>query len=140
MTRRQEIFEPRNTILSGWDVAQLVERRTGTPLKQVRLPGAARDFCLTVNFQCRLSFGVRTPSCAIACINIRAHVKDPVVRARVRWIMETLKHPACIVRWVARLCRSWLSLGKATRISHGENPIGTMQLYKVNILSLQRNR
>ena len=27
----------------GGDVAQLVERRTGTPLRQVRFPGAARD-------------------------------------------------------------------------------------------------
>ena len=31
------------------------------------------------------------PSCAIACIHIYAHVKDPVVHVRVRWIMETLK-------------------------------------------------
>ena len=37
------------------DVAQLVERRTGTPLTQVRFPGAARDF------QCRISYGVRKP-------------------------------------------------------------------------------
>ena len=28
----------------GGDVAQLVERRTGTPLTPVRFPGAARDF------------------------------------------------------------------------------------------------
>ena len=62
------------------DVAQLVERRTGTPLTQVRFPGAARDFSPRVNFRCRLSYGVsvHTP-CSIACINICAHVKDPVV-------------------------------------------------------------
>ena len=42
------------------DVAQLVERRTGTPLRQVRFPAAARDFSLRVNIQCRLSNGVRT--------------------------------------------------------------------------------
>ena len=54
------------------------------------------------------------PSCAIARINICAHVKDPVGHVRVRWIMETLKHPACTLGWVARLCRSWLSPGKAT--------------------------
>ena len=41
--------------------------------------------------------GVRTPPCAIACIYICAHVKDLVVYVRVRWIMETLKHPACTV-------------------------------------------
>ena len=101
------------------------------PLTQVRFPGAARDFSPRVNFQSRLSYGVRTPSCAIACINICVHVKDPVVHVRVRWIMETLKHPACTVGWVARLCRSWLSPGKATRISHGRNSTGTIQLYQV---------
>ena len=37
-----------------------------------------------------------------ARINISAHVKYPVVHVRVRWIMETLKHPACTVGWVAR--------------------------------------
>ena len=36
--------------------------------------------------------------------------------------METLKHPACTVGWVARLCRSWLFPGKATRIFPGSNP------------------
>ena len=81
------------------DVAQLVQRRTGTPLAQVRLPGAAGDFSPRVNFQCRLSYGVRTPPCASACIDICAHVKDPVVHVRVRWIMETVKHPACTVGW-----------------------------------------
>ena len=60
-------------------------------------------------------------------VNICAHVKDPVVHVRVRWIMETLKHPACTVGWVTRLCRSWLSPGKATRISHGRNPTGTIR-------------
>ena len=45
--------------------------------------------------------------------------------------METLKHPACTVGWVARLCRTQLVFpGKATRISHGRNPNGTMQLFK----------
>ena len=33
------------------DVAQLVEHWTGTPLTQVRFPGAARDFSPRVNFQ-----------------------------------------------------------------------------------------
>ena len=97
----------------GGDVAQLVEHRTGTPLRQVRFPGAASDFSPRVNFQCRLSYGVCTPSCAIACINICAYVKDPVVHVRVQWIMETLKHPACTVGWVARPCHSRLSQGKS---------------------------
>ena len=74
---------------------------------------------------------VHTPPCAIACINICAHVTDPVIHVSVRLIMQTLKHPACMVGWLARLCRSWLSPWKATRISHGRNPIETIQLYKV---------
>ena len=40
----------------GGDVAQFLERQTGTPLTQVRLPGAARDFSPEVNFQCGLSY------------------------------------------------------------------------------------
>ena len=72
----------------------MVEGRTVTPLRQVRFPGAARDFSPTVNSQCRLSFGVRTPSCAIACINICTRVKDPVLLVRVRWIMATQTYPA----------------------------------------------
>ena len=48
---------------------------------------------------------------AVACINICAHVKDLVVYARVWWIMEILKCPACTVGWVARLCHTWPSLG-----------------------------
>ena len=80
--------------LSSWggDVAQLVEHRTGTPPTQVRFSGAARYFSPRVNFQCRLSDDVRTARCTIACIDICAHVRDPVVHVRVRWIMETLKH------------------------------------------------
>ena len=85
--------------LSNWqkggDVAQWAEHRTGTSPTQVRIPGVARDFSPRVNFQFRLSYGVRTPPRAIACIYICAHVEDPVVYVRVRWIMEALKHPAC---------------------------------------------
>ena len=66
------------------------------PLTQVRFPGAARDFLPIVNFQRRrrLSFGVRKPPYAIACINICVHDKDPVVHVRVRWITATQAHPA----------------------------------------------
>ena len=38
------------------DVAQLVERRTGTPLRQVRFPGAARDFSSRVNLSMQTLF------------------------------------------------------------------------------------
>ena len=107
-----------------------LEHRTIMPLMQVRFPSAARDFSSRVNIQYMLSSFtcVCTPLCAIACINVCAHIKDPVVQVRVQWIMETLKHPVCTVGRVVQLCCSWLSPGKATRISHGENPTGTMQL------------
>ena len=121
-----------NTCDCTWGCTDTVRAVSYTHLTlptQVRFPGAARFFFYpTVNLQCRLFYGVRTPPCAIACIYICAHVKDPVVYVRDRWIVETLKHPACTVGWVARLCCSWLSPGKATRISHGRNPIGTIQL------------
>ena len=110
----------------GGDVAQLVERRTGTPLKQVGFPSAARDFSPRVNLRCRLFYGVRTPPCAISYISTFAHVQYPVVHVRVRWIMEILKHPACTVGWVARLCYSWLS-PRTIRVSYGRSPNGTIQ-------------
>ena len=89
----------------GGDVAQVTERRTGTPLRQVRFPGAAKVFSPRVDYQCRHFYRVRTPPYAIACINICMHVKDPVVHFRVRWIMETLKTPSMH----RRLCRATLS-------------------------------
>ena len=110
--------------LPNTDVAQLAEHHTRMPLTQVQIPGAARDFSPSVNFQCMLSYSVRTPPCAIACINICAHVKDPVVHVRVRWITETLKHPACTVGWVVRLCRSWIFRGKQPEFPMGEIPTG----------------
>ena len=102
-----------NTLVG--DVAQLVEYRTVTPLTQVRFPGAARDFSPRVNFQCRFSYGVCTPPCAIAYIYTCAHVKDPVVHVRLRWIMETGKHPAYTVGWVAQL--SQLALPRESNLN-----------------------
>ena len=124
LSQLNTVFPPSSQL--GWGgggeggVAQLVEPRTGTLPTQVRFPSAARDFSPRVNFQCRLFYGVRKHPCATACTNICVHVKDLVVHARVRWIIETLKHPSCTVDWVARLCRSWLSRRKVTRISHGK--------------------
>ena len=115
--------------LCGWGCSSLVEHRTVTLLTHVQFPGAARKFSPRVNFQCRLSNGVHTPPCAIACINICAHMTDPVVHVRVQWIVETLKQPAFTVGWEAWLS-SWLSQGKATQISHGRYPIETRQLQK----------
>ena len=84
--------------LSG-DVAQLVEHRTGTSLTQIRFPGAARDFSPSVKFQCRLSYSVRTPPCANACIYICAHFKDPLVHVKSSLgygITKTPSHTQCI--------------------------------------------
>ena len=68
------------------------------------------------------------PRVQLYLLNICAHANDPTVLVRVRWIIKTLKHPACTVGWLVWLSH-WLSLGKATWISHGRNPIGTIQLY-----------
>ena len=65
-----------------------LEHRTVTPLTQVRFPGAAKDFSPRVNFQCRLSYVCPYTLCAITCINICVHVKDPVVPVTVRWISD----------------------------------------------------
>ena len=108
-------------IVWGRDVAQLVEHQTGTPLRWVHFPDAGSDFSPRVNVQCRLSYGVCAPPCATACINICVHIKDPVVHVRVRWIMETLKHPACTVGWVAQLS---FSRGKQPKFSMAEIPMG----------------
>ena len=107
---------------SPMDVGQLAVCRIDTQLSRARFPGAPRDFSPRANFRCRLCYGVRTPPCADVCINICAHVKNPEVHIRVRWIMEILKHLARTVSWVARFCRSWLSPGKTTRNSHGRSP------------------
>ena len=84
--------------MNNGDVAQLVERRTGTPLTQVRFPGAARDFSPSVNFQCRLSYVCPcSPPRAIArIVNICAHVDYG----------NTIKHPARTVGWVCLLYTS----------------------------------
>ena len=63
------------------------------------------------------------PPCAITCVNICVHIKGPVARVRVRWIVGTLKHPACTIGWVAGLCHSWLSpKGKQPEFLMGEIP------------------
>ena len=82
----------------GGDVAQLIEHRTGTPLTQVPFPGTSRDFPPRVNFQCRLSDGVRATPCAIACINICAHVKDPVVHVESSVDYGNTKTPSMHLR------------------------------------------
>ena len=126
--QRRSFADPIDRSGTRWGCSSVGRASDRHTADQVPLPGAAREFSTGANFQCRLSCGVRTPPCA--CINICVHVKDPVVHGEVCWIMETLNHPACTVGRVARPCHNWLSLGKATRISHGKNFIGTMQLQK----------
>ena len=41
--------------------------------------------------------------------------------------------------WVARLCYSWLSLGKATEFTMGEIPTGTTKCSKYKILGTARS-
>ena len=77
---------------------------------------------------CTDSYDFHTPLHVLTCIIVCARVKDSAVHVRVWWIMETLKHPACTAGWVAWLCWSWLSLGKATWSSHRRNPMRTIQL------------
>ena len=131
-TGDKQVAEELNGAVEPGDVAQLVERRTGTPPTQVRFPDAARDFSLRGNFQCRSSYGVRTPPCTIACIYICAHVKDPVVHVRVRWIMETLKHPACTIR-LGSTTPSQLAFprGRQPEFPLGEIPYGQYTRKKV---------
>ena len=64
------------------------------------------------------------PPCAIACINVCAHVKDPVVHVRFRWILETHKH-----RRLGSATLSQLAFpGKSNPNFPCEKSIGTIQL------------
>ena len=100
----------------GGDVAQLVEHRPVTPLT----PWCGKGFSPRVNFQCRLSHVCPyTSVCHGTHYYLSASEIDLVVHVRARWSMETLKHPACTVRWLARHCRSWLSPGKQPEFPMG---------------------
>ena len=113
----------------GGDVAQLVEHPTGTPLTQVRFPGAGRDFSLRVNFQYRLSYGARSSPGATTCINISALVKDPVApcqsamdcgntktpRMHGRLGSATLSHLAFPGEWQPKFSMGEIPLGQYSR-------------------------
>ena len=68
-------------------------------LMQVQFPGAARDFSPKVSFQCRLSYGVHTPPCAIECIKICAHVKDLAVHVKSSVDYRNTKTPSLRRSW-----------------------------------------
>ena len=82
----------------------MVQHRTSTLLTQVRFPGVATDFypsqlSVLTSYVCPYPpppIHPTPPLCTIACI-FYAHVKDPIVHVRVRWITETLKLPVCAV-------------------------------------------
>ena len=98
---------------------QLAKLWASTPLRLVQFLGAVRDFSSRVNFQCRISYGVHTAPCAVACINICAHIKGPVVCVRVQWIMETLA--------------AGFPRGKQFEFHMGEVPVGQYSCEKKKI-------
>ena len=64
------------------------------------------------------------PQCAIACINVCAHVKDPVVDATVWWITETLKTPSMHHRLGSATVTAGFPWGKQPELPMGEIPLG----------------
>ena len=87
--------------------------------------------CVSIQHFCLfISLSIYLQSDDTASGSSAASVSQTLLRLHVWWIMETLKRPACTVGWVARLCRSWLSPGKATRIFHGSSPSGTIQVLR----------
>ena len=87
----------------GGNVAQMVRAVDHHAPDASSIPQCCKGLFSRSQLSVKTLTCVCTPPCAVACINICAHVKDPVVHVRVRWIMETVKHPACTVGWVARL-------------------------------------
>ena len=95
------------------------------------IPRCGKGFFFQINFQCRLSYGVRTLPRSIACINFCAFVKDLVVYVRVRWIMETLKHPACNVGWVRDSIAAGFPQGRQPEFPMEEIPFGQYSYKKL---------
>ena len=91
----------------GAAIAQWVERPTEKPgavLTRVRVPGAAREFFFPfffsflffprVNFQCRLSYGVRTASCvqSHASASVRTLKIPNTVSRTIVWTQDNTTH------------------------------------------------
>ena len=115
-----ESLRPGEERQEGGDVAHLAAHRTGTPMTQVRLPGEAREFSPRVNFQCRLSYGVPTAPSAVerSCSPCQSSVdygNTKTLSVHRRLGSATLSQPAFPE--------------ETTRISHGRNSTGTIQLY-----------
>ena len=112
------------------DGMQLIWQSIGPARRRRRFDSPARQgtFLPEATFS-RDSLTVSVhPPCAIARICICAHVQGSVVHVRVRWIMETLKTPSMRPSLGSTTLLRLAFPGKATRISHGKNPIGTIQL------------
>ena len=118
-------------------MAQLVQRRTGTLLTQVR-PRMRQGIFLPESTFSENSLSVSVHPRGRSHALTYVHVKDPVVHIKGRGITETLKHPACTVGWVARLFRGWLSPEKATCLSSSVSR--TKSLRSSNILSMLRGQ
>ena len=85
------VFKDPNNTLGAW-IAQLEEcptEKPGATLTQVRVPGAARDFSPSVNFQCRLTVSIQPP-CSLTRINICEHITN---RKKI-WTQENTAHTA----------------------------------------------
>ena len=107
-------------------MAQLVERSTekpGAKLTRVRVPGAARDFSPRVNFQCRLSHGVRTAPCVQSHESTSAHtLKIPDIGSHTNALTHENRltaHAETNNKWVALLLR----LLRLTQVRRPEFPV-----------------
>ena len=71
------------------DVAQLVRASDRHAADAGSIPWVRQGIFFSESTFSADSFGVRTPPCATICINICAHVKDPVLHVRVLRIKAT---------------------------------------------------
>ena len=106
------------------DVAQLVRASDRHAAESGSIPRCGKGFFsqshLSMQTLLRVSVHPRVQLHALTSVRTLKILQS---MSDLSGIMETLKHPACTVGWVARRCRSWLSPGNATRISHGKIPL-----------------
>ena len=81
----RELFLTKKRLWDG-DIAQLLEHRTGTPLTQVRFPGAARFVCLFFLSQSQLS--VQTLSRGSVHPRVQSHATTSVRTLKILWSMS----------------------------------------------------
>ena len=128
---RDQMLSMRSIPPWGGDVAQLLERRTVTPLKQVRFPGVARDLSPTVNIQCRLSFLCPyTPVCNRMHWHLCARKRSCCSPGQSSVDYGNTETPPSTVEWVERLCRRWLSPEEQPDFLMGESQMGQYSFKK----------